>query len=64
MSIVKNNNYKIYIDSAMSNGHQIEVLIHEWAHIKMIDVILTENHSEDWGRMYAKIYSTWEKDFK
>ncbi|KKN46363.1 hypothetical protein LCGC14_0673910 [marine sediment metagenome] len=45
------NQITISIDK--NTGEPIEILIHEWAHIRCNGV----EHSECWGKEYAKIYS-------
>jgi hypothetical protein len=53
--------YSICIDSGSSESCQVDTLLHEWAHVRMIDESFT--HSNGWGIQYANIYDSWVKDF-
>jgi hypothetical protein len=48
----------IYISSALSFQHSIDLLIHEWAHAVLapIDKTIGEDHGPTWGVAHARCY--------
>lgn len=51
-----NDRFCIEINHSMPLGFQIETLLHEWAHM----LTWPNGHSDNWGRVYAQIYRTFE----
>lgn len=47
--------YYVRIDSKQDYCSQVDSLLHEWAHVCLIEQAY--KHEGAWGAMYAKIYS-------
>ena len=49
--------FKVEIGNTLSLNMRLEILIHEWAHvISWFGAGHEEDHPDDWGLAYAKIY--------
>lgn len=53
----KTDTYKIKISKYRSDITQIEILIHEFAHVL---TNCKDDHGPDWGKEYAKVYKIYE----
>ena len=67
----KNNNgmtrfdgrtFRVRIASNQPRDSLIDSLLHEWAHVRMIDNAY--RHDGQWGVVYAEIYNSWSNDFE
>ena len=51
--------YYIEIDSGLMTESQVDTILHEWAHVRLMDAAF--NHDARWGEMYASIYEFRER---
>lgn len=61
--IFKNNNFLIKINNLLPEHEAIEALIHEYAHVLSWDDFVDEEHCNEWGKAYSKIYRAFIKNF-
>ncbi len=57
-------NYQIYINPSSDYEHQVDILMHEWAHIRVIDEMIHNDHGAAWGIELAGIYKSIHHDFR
>ena len=50
------NSIKIEISNKQCFDLKIDALIHEWAHAVSIDSKNIDEHGDDWGKAYSRIY--------
>jgi len=48
----------VRINSTQTDSEQVSSLLHEWAHIVVLDMFWS--HGEIWGTTYAKIWDSWK----
>ena len=53
------NTIHIRVDSTQDHAGQIDTILHEYAHALAIDDAYT--HKDNWGRLYAAIYTAMEQ---
>lgn len=58
------NEFFLTINSTQSRTVQLDSLVHEWAHIIVIERMEDWTHSQLWGVKYAEIYTCWENGFQ
>ncbi len=50
----------IYVNKSLPNFVKLDTVIHEWAHaLTWFGADQEEDHSDEWGLTYAKIYRAW-----
>jgi len=55
------NSVKIEINKKQCFDLKIDALIHEWAHALTFDSKNIDDHGDDWGKMYSRIYRKFVK---
>lgn len=58
----ENRRFYIRIDSTKEYSEKIDTLLHEYAHaLTWFGAGRAEDHSDEWGLWYAKLYRAWDK---
>lgn len=55
------NYFLILINPKFPYYIKMDTILHEWAHVLSWDTCKCEDHSDEWGRAYARIYRAWLK---
>ena len=58
----KEDCYVIRICREISEQQAIDILIHEWAHAISWDKCSSENHCNQWGKAYSRVYRIFLKE--
>lgn len=58
-----NNKFIIRINKNMSESEAIETLLHEWAHTIAWDRCHLDEHCDEWGKAYSRVYRAFLKNF-
>lgn len=54
--------FYIRINSRKPYSERIDTILHEWAHVlTWFGAGRAEDHSDEWGLWYAKLYRNWER---
>jgi len=59
----KNNSFLIRINKSLPEHEAIECLIHEYAHALSWDKCTNDEHCNEWGKAYSRIYRMFLKEF-
>ncbi len=51
--------FLIEVDTRQDWTSQVDTLLHEWAHVKTWRGNDDDDHGEEWGIMFAKLYRGW-----
>lgn len=56
------DHYIIRICNKLSETQAIDILIHEWSHAISWDKCRNEDHCNEWGKAYSRVYRIFIKD--
>ncbi len=59
-----NGKYIIYVNPCLGIEHQLDIIQHEWAHIRVMDEMVHDLHGSTWGKELAKIYTSFCHNFR
>lgn len=59
----KGDSFLIRINRTLPEHEAIETLLHEWAHVIAWDRCPDDEHCDEWGKAYSRIYRTFLKEF-
>lgn len=59
----KQDHYLIRIDRALPEYAAIEILMHEWGHVLSWKKCSKDEHCNEWGKAYSKVYRAFLKEF-
>jgi len=60
--IFKNHRFLIRINSKKAFSERIDTILHEYAHaLTWFGADCVEDHSDEWGLCYAKLYRAWDE---
>ena len=54
--------YLIRVSNKLRTEEAINILIHEWAHAISWDKCALEDHSNEWGKAYSRVYRIFIKE--
>ncbi len=57
------DHYLIRICRKVKEDHAIEILLHEWAHTLAWHKCSSEDHCNEWGKAYSRVYRLFLKKF-
>lgn len=60
---IKNKTFKIRINKKLPEYAAIDTLLHEYAHCVAWDKCSCEEHCNEWGKAYSKLYRAFLKEF-
>lgn len=60
---LKTDKFQIRINRDLQEHEAIETLLHEWAHVIAWDRCPTDEHCDEWGKAYSRIYRAFLKEF-
>lgn len=61
-SSFQNRRFYIRINSRKPYTERIDAILHEWAHVlTWFGAGRAEDHSDEWGLWYAKLYRAWDE---
>jgi hypothetical protein len=55
--------YHIRVNRTLPEHEAIETLLHEWAHAVAWDRCHDDDHCDEWGKAYSRIYRAFLKEF-
>lgn len=55
--------FLIRINRNLPEHEAIETLLHEWAHTLAWDRCSTDEHCDEWGKSYSRVYRAFLKEF-
>ena len=59
----KDDHFLIRINRNLPEHEAIETLLHEWAHVIAWDRCTSDEHCDEWGKAYSRIYRAFLKEF-
>ena len=57
------DHYIIRICKDLKEEQAIEILIHEWAHAISWNKCTSDDHCNEWGKAYSRVYRVFLKEF-
>jgi hypothetical protein len=60
---LKNGMFLIRINRNLPEHEAIDVLIHEWAHTLSWDLCPIDEHCDEWGKAYSRVYRAFLREF-
>ena len=54
--------FRIRVSNELEEEQAIHILLHEYAHALVWDKCCSEDHCNEWGKAYAKVYRLYIKD--
>lgn len=58
-----NDKFLIRINKNLPDHEAIETLLHEWAHAVAWDRCPVDEHCDEWGKAYSRVYRAFLKQF-
>lgn len=59
----KKDHYLIRISNSLTEEQAIDYLLHEWSHAISWHKCSVEEHSNEWGKAYSKVYRVFLKGY-
>ena len=59
----KDDHFLIRINRKLVEHEAIETALHEWAHVIAWDLCSADDHCDEWGKAYSRVYRAFLKEF-
>jgi hypothetical protein len=59
----KEGHFRVRINRNLPEHEAIETLLHEWAHTIAWDKCHSDEHCDEWGKAYSRVYRAFLKGF-